>query len=78
MIRLSGVLLALFLSGPTSESPVADAAQRGDLRGEAGDARVALPEAEESQTGVVVPTALGLSEKDAAGAAQDVSEKKGL
>lgn len=31
MIRLSGVLLALFLSGPTSESPVADAAQRGDL-----------------------------------------------
>jgi hypothetical protein len=44
----------------------------------AGDARVALPEAEESQTGVVVPTALGLSEKDAAGAAQDVSEKKGV
>ncbi len=31
MIRLSSVLLALLLSGPQSESPVADAAQRGDL-----------------------------------------------
>ena len=31
MIRMSGVLFALLLSGPQSDSPVADAAQRGDL-----------------------------------------------
>mgnify|MGYP003323513550 CR=1 FL=1 len=31
MIRMSGVLFALLLFGPQSESPVAVAAQRGDL-----------------------------------------------
>lgn len=31
MIRLSGLLLALLLAGPAAESPVADAAQQGDL-----------------------------------------------
>ena len=31
MIRLSALLLALLLGGPAAESPVADAAQQGDL-----------------------------------------------